>query len=151
MEKNYIIKSVLTLLFTAFFFTQTKAQIRIVQVDPATDKVTIHNFGGGTVNISTYWLCSQISYMQLGSLTLESGSLNLMVGSSVTVSATTDYLDDTAADLGLYDAFDFTNTAAMHDFLQWGGSFDFPDGRENVAVAKGIWGDEDFNKRANSK
>ena len=33
-------------------------------------------------------------------------------------------------------AFDFNNVNAMVDFLQWGDSFDFPSGRENVAVTR---------------
>jgi hypothetical protein len=47
----------------------------------------------------------------------------------------------------------FTNPDAMHDFVQWGDSFDSddsPPGREDVAVAKGIWEDEQFVESAAS-
>lgn len=133
---------ILSLLFFAIF--SANGQIRITQVDPTTDKITIHNYGGATVNIGSYWLCTQITYQQLSTITPESGSFNLAAGADVTLITTTIALNNTAADLGLYNAFDFTNTSAMLDFMQWGGSFDFPLGRENVAVSKGIWGDEDF-------
>ena len=37
MEKKYIIKSFLTLLFVAFIFLQANAQIKITHVDPASE------------------------------------------------------------------------------------------------------------------
>ncbi|MEZ4796202.1 MAG: T9SS type A sorting domain-containing protein [Flavobacteriaceae bacterium] len=125
------------LILTVFFSLNVKAQVRIVEVDPATDNVKIHNYGGATVDISNYWFCSQIVYGRLGLMTVVSGSLNLASGADVVVTSSVDLA--AAADLGLYNSPSFGSTTAMTDFTQWGGSFSFPAGRENVAVAKGIW------------
>ena len=70
MIKNYISKFVLSLLFMAFIFVQSNAQIRIVEVDPNTEAVTIHNFGGSTIDISSYQLCSLFSYGPLSGMTI---------------------------------------------------------------------------------
>ena len=140
MKKLYILKFIFTLLFVGMFLFQTNAQIRIVQVDPATDTVTIHNYGGSPVDISSYWFCSLFSYIQLDDAGLTvTGSLNLNATTDVTISGFG--LNNSNADLGLYNTNSFTSTTAMQDFTQWGSS---PNGRESVAVSKGIWSAGDF-------
>ncbi|MDG5492115.1 T9SS type A sorting domain-containing protein [Psychroserpens sp. SPM9] len=138
MKTNYILKTLLTLVFATLINHKSNAQqFKLLVVDPAADTVTIKNFGSTTVDIGAYRLCSLISYRTLSSqTTVISGSLNLAPDAEVTVSIP-GYLNDTAADLGLYlPTGNFATPANMIDFTQWGSS---PNGRENVAVAKGIW------------
>ena len=107
------------------------------------DLVEIKNLGGNTADISSWWLCARFSYAQISNLTVVSGSTNLAPGSIVVLSGFA--LDNTAADLGLYNSSGFSSTAAMADFVQWrepGTSQ--PAGRESVAVSKGIWTAADF-------
>ena len=138
MKKNDTLKALFAIACLILVSFQSNAQIRIVGVNPATESVTIHNYGAGTVNITNWWLCSQITYGQLSGMTVTSGSLNLGSGADVTLTSSV-ALTDLAADLGLYNTNIFASTTAMEDFTQWGGSFVFPNGRENVAVSKGIW------------
>lgn len=141
MKKKYFFKPVLTLLFTIFIFSQTYAQVRIVQVDPATEAVTIHNYGGTTINISNYWLCSLLSYGELNGMTIiDGGSMMLASGADVTVTSSV-ALNNTAADLGLYNTNSFGSASAMEDFLQWGSA---GNGRESVANTAGLWTTGDF-------
>jgi len=137
MKTNYIIKGIFTLLFTAFLSHQSSAQIRIVKVDPAADSVTIKNYDSSTQDIGSYRLCSLFGYRTLSSqTTVLNGSLNLAPNAEVTVSAS-GFLNVTAADLGLYlPTGSFGSSASMVDFTQWGSG---GNGRESVAVTKGIW------------
>jgi hypothetical protein len=137
MKTKLLIKSLQLLIPFLFFGINVKAQVRLVEVDPSTNNVKIHNYGGTTVDLSNYWFCSQIVYGRLGLMTVVSGSLNLEPNQDVVVTSSVNL--NTAADLGLYITSSFASTTAMSDFTQWGGSFPFPSGRENVAVAKGIW------------
>ena len=139
MKTNYFFKIMLALFFTVALTSNVNAQIRILNVDPAGDTVTFKNFGGSTVNIASYRLCSLFSYKTLSSqTTVVSGSLNLAPDAEVTVfSENYLSLSTTAADLGLYlPTGNFGTAANMVDFMQWGAG---GQGRENVAVAKGIW------------
>ena len=119
----------------------SEPRVRIVKVYPDEDRYTFTNFGNEAVDVSGYRLCSRFVYTQnLTSLTLVEGSLNLAPGASVTLS---DWpIDDNAADLGLYlPSGDFSDANAMVDFMQYG---DDGQGRESVAVQKGIWSAGDF-------
>lgn len=137
MKTNYIIKGIFTLLFTAFLSHQSSAQFRIVKVDPAADTVTIKSYNATTQDIGSYRLCSLFGYRTLSSeTTVVSGTLNLAPNAEVTLSAS-GFLNDTAADLGLYlPGGSFGSPASMIDFTQWGSG---GNGRESVAVTKGIW------------
>ena len=135
MKKNYNLLFSLSLFFVMFLQMQTTAQVRIVEVDPATERVKLHNYGGSTVDISSYWFCTLFAYGQLNSMTVLSGSLNLAAGSDVEVTSSV-ALNNSAADLGLYSTPSFASSTAMQDFTQWGSG---GNGRENVAVNKGIW------------
>lgn len=112
-----------------------QAQVRIVQVNPATNAVKLHNYGNTNQDVSSYFLCSLFSYGQINAMTIVSGDLDMMPGADLTVTSLIDF-NTTAADLGLYDTNSFGSITAMQDFVQWGSG---GNGRENVAVAKGIW------------
>ncbi|MGK0322042.1 MAG: hypothetical protein ACJAR4_000061 [Psychroserpens sp.] len=139
MKTNYFLKTVFTFLFTAFLSQQINAQdFKLLVVDPAADTVTIKNFGTTTEDVGTYRLCSLFSYRTLSSqTTVTDGSLNLAPGAEVTVSISGNWLNDTAADLGLYlPTGNFGVAANMVDFTQWGaGGL----GREAQAVQNNFW------------
>jgi hypothetical protein len=125
-------------IFFVFLFILSNlaySQVRFTVVDPINDVVTLHNYGLTTVNINTYQFCSLFSYAPLNTLTIDSGSLMLGSGSDVVISGFA--LEQMGADLGLYiNGLNFGNPVNMEDFLQWGSA---GNGRESVAVAKGIW------------
>jgi len=110
--------------------------IRITGVDPVNDQITISNFGSETIDISAYRLCSEFNYTpDLSSLTTVDGDLALESASAVTMTGFA--LTDEAADIGLYlPEGGFGSADAMVDFFQWGSD---GNGRESVAVEKGIW------------
>jgi len=138
MKKNYILTSLLFVLF--LLYLNTSSQIRYTKVDPVNNTLTIHNYGSSSVNISGYFICHLLSYQQLSTLTIDSGNLMLGAGNDLMISGFT--LNSTASDLGLYiNNNNFADPNTMIDFLQWGSS---GNGRESVAVSKGIWGTGDF-------
>ena len=103
------------------------------------DRFEITNLGTSTVDISSWWVCSLLTYAQLNTLTVEDGSLNLAPGASVIFSGFS--LNDDEADLGVFNTNTFTSSDAIIDFVQWGNS---GLGRESVAAAAGIWTAGDF-------
>jgi len=116
--------------------------IRISCVDPTTNKIIVKNFGTDAQDISNYRFCSLFSYTTdiATDMTVTSGTL--IIAGGQTVELTGFSLTDAAADLGLYlPTGAFTNIAAMVDFTQWGSG---GNGRESVAVTKGIWSAGDF-------
>lgn len=125
---------ILILIFVGSLTLQ--AQIRLTAVDPATGTVSIKNFGTVAVNLSSHRLCHLFTYPTISSLTLVSGSMsNLLPGASLVVTGVG--LNATASDLGLYlPTGAFTDPNNMLDFVQWGSA---GNGRESVAVSKGIW------------
>jgi len=132
MKKHYIF----TTLIIAFLFFPiiSNSQIRFTKVDPVANTVTIHNYGNTMVNVSNYQLCHLFSYQKLSTLNIDSGSLTLVAGGNLSLSGFT--INNSASDLGLYIDSNFPSSASMLDFLQWGSN---GNGRESVAVAKGIW------------
>ncbi|MDX1477873.1 MAG: lamin tail domain-containing protein [Saprospiraceae bacterium] len=110
------------------------------------ERVKLTNTTGASVNVTNWWFCARISYRQLSSatVTVVNGSLNIPAAGSVTLEFTTPYLNNISSDLGLYTNSSFGSCGSMVDFVQWGGSFDFPAGRENVAVEACLWEDETF-------
>jgi len=137
MKKHYILASFL--IFNLFFSSLNYGQIRFTKIDPSANTVTIHNFGSSTVNVSNYQICHKFSYQVLGSLSIDAGSLMLGAGNDLSLSGFT--IDNTASDLGLYIDNNFASPTSMIDFFQWGSN---GNGRESVAVSKGIWTTGDF-------
>lgn len=98
------------------------------------DTIELWNTGNDVVDLSSWYLCSRFSYGQLSTLNVESGNLMLNPGEYVVITGFG--FDDLNADVGLYNSSNFSNPDAMIDFVQYGTS---GNGRESVAVAKGIW------------
>ncbi len=121
------------LLITLVF--KTSAQVRLTKVDALNNRVVIKNFGGSAVNISGYWFCHGFTYHQVSDGTIVSGSTNLAAGAQVELTLS-QVLTNAGSDLSFYHSPSFGAASAMVDFIQWGSG---GNGRENVAVAKGIW------------
>ncbi|WP_040253521.1 T9SS type A sorting domain-containing protein [Psychroserpens mesophilus] len=135
MKTNYILNFLLAIAIFTLASQTSDAQIRMIEVDPATNTVKIRNYGSTTVDLTSYWFCHLFTYTQLGSGTVQSGSLNLGPGQDVVVTASSNF-NDASSDLGLYQTSSFGSTTSMQDFVQWG---TFGQGRENIAAMKGIW------------
>jgi len=116
--------------------------LKFVRIDPGADQITLKNFSNATIDITNYRLCASFTYTtNLTAVTLESGSLSLAAGDSVTLSGFA--LNDAGSDLGLFLAgvSGFGDATNMVDFAQWGSS---GNGREGVADSKGIWTTGEF-------
>ena len=123
-------------LISLFIVGTSHAQkIRIVDVDPATEWVTIKNLGTETVDISNYWLCQRPGYDRLGdenAIRVVFGDLVLSPdeevlfsvspdGQSGEFNAITDLPDN--GELGLFSeaSFGSTDSRVFLDFVTWGG------------------------------
>ncbi len=137
MKKRYFLVSLIA--FILLFPILSNSQIRFTKVDPVANTVTIHNYGTAMVNVSNYQLCHLFSYQKLSTLSIDSGSLILVAGGNLSLSGFT--IINSASDLGLYIDNNFPSSTSMLDFFQWGSS---GNGRESVAVTKGIWTAGDF-------
>ncbi|GAA4900598.1 hypothetical protein GCM10023311_27800 [Flaviramulus aquimarinus] len=126
-------KILLAFIFLGIF--SSNAQIRIKMLDPTNNTVVIHNYGGSTINISSYWFCNFPAYASISSMTVNSGSTNLASGEEVNITSSINF-DASDGEFGLYttNASGFTND--MIDYLQWGS---FGHQREPVANAANIW------------
>jgi len=119
------------------------AQVRMVSVDPQTAEVVLRNFGAAPVDVTGWWMCESLgTYRPLNELT--SGSLNLAPGGEVTVTFT-DFITPSGQGVGLYEDAFFSleegGAQYIRDYMQ----YLTPDGfREPVAVAAGIWPDDDM-------
>ncbi len=116
------------------------AQIRVKLVDPSDNTVVLHNYGGTTIDVSTYWFCNFPAYAAINGMSINSGSTNLAPDEEVSITSSINF-DPSDAEFGLYT----TNTSNfindMVDYLQWGSS---GHQREPVAVAAGIWNADTF-------
>ena len=102
------------------------AQVRITEVTLSSRTVELTNFGTSTVNLAGWFFCHSFIYPSPGG-SIAAGQSRQFVLNSLSQSAT---------DLGLYSDSNFASAASMVDFVQWGSG---GNGRESVAVSKGIW------------
>jgi len=105
--------------------------------------IELRNFGGSAVDVSSMWFCTLMSYSQISTLTVVSGSTTIPPGGFLVLSGRT---LSNSADLGLYNDIsgntgNFALQSFMEDFVQWGSG---GNSRESVAVGKGIWTQGDF-------
>ncbi len=133
MKKNYPIKAFLLLIgITLCCINAVKAQVRIAKLDPATNTVTLKNFGNTTVPISGYWFCNFPSYAQVSNMT---STASLAAGEEVVITSSINF-NVADGEFGLYNTNSFGSSSAMEDYMQWGSA---GHQREGVAVNKGIW------------
>ena len=131
MKKNYPLKTTL-LALAIFCYSSIKAQVRIAKLDPATNSVTLKNFGNSNVPISGYWFCNFPAYAQVSSMT---SVTSLDPGEEVNIASSVNFAV-ADGEFGLYNSASFSSTTAMEDYMQWGNA---NHQRASVAVAKGIW------------
>jgi Secretion system C-terminal sorting domain len=132
MKKNYTLKAILILVFTLFISLNVTAQIRILKLDPATNSVTLKNFGNSNEPISGLWFCNFPAYGQVGSMTTVT---SLDPNEEVNIDSSVNFAP-ADGEFGLYTSSSFSSSSAMIDYMQWGSA---SHQRENVAVAAGVW------------
>lgn len=101
------------------------------------DWVELINTGTGAIDISNFWFCTRFGYSRLGAQTIIVGDdFSLDPGEIVVVSPGRD-LNNSAADLALYQTNSFGDPNQLLDFVQWG--TDSRVGRSNEANSRGVW------------
>ena len=136
MKSNYTLKATLLLVIVTLCFTNLNAQanVRILKVDPATNSVTLKNFGDMNAPISDYWFCVVPAYSQVNGMTNET---TLAPGAEINIASSVNLVASNG-EFGLYSAAGFGSASNMLDFLQWG-TGSSGSSRESVAVAAGLW------------
>lgn len=120
-------------IFSVGQLLQGQVIINEVKYGGTSDTVELKNIGTTTINTAGWWFCHLFSYSQFNSANA-SGNLNMAPGSIVYLTGIS--LNNNASDLGIYSSSAFSSATAMQDFVQWGTG---GQGRESVAVMKGIW------------
>ena len=145
-------KKILPLCISLLLFLSVYSQpgggdgcVRIIGVDPINNFITIANLTTTPADLSDFRLCSLFDYTNnLSSLTAPFGDVSNIPPDDIVILSWP--LDDNAADLALYfpnGGFDDPN--AMVDFMQYGSA---GNGREDEAVAAGLWSAGDFIPQA---
>lgn len=121
--------------------------IRLIGVDPINNFITIVNLTSSPVDLSDYRFCSLFDYTNdLSSLTAAFGDVNNIPPDDIVILSWP--LNDNAADLALYfPTGGFDEPSAMVDFMQYGSA---GNGREDEAVAAGLWSAGDFVPQASA-
>lgn len=132
MKKNYLLKIVAGLALGFMSINQINAQVRIAKLDPASNSVTLKNYGTSNVPISGYWFCNFPAYAQVSSMT---SVASLAPGEELNIASSINFAV-ADGEFGLYNTNSFGSSSAMEDYMQWGSA---NHQRESVAVAKGIW------------
>ena len=146
-----ILPFLLVFLFSAQL---TTAQgVRIIEVDPSNEWVTLKNFGSATVDISGYWLCERPNYDRIG----DSGAVRIVAGDLVLdpeeevivsvspagqsggFNAITDLGENSELGLFVDSNFGSTDPSILLDFVTWGGVTSPT--RVSQAVEAGRWDD----------
>ncbi|MEO1413631.1 MAG: T9SS type A sorting domain-containing protein [Bacteroidota bacterium] len=128
-NRNY---SLNLLLLTAMMLwgVYVSAQVRILSLDTGTETVTLKNFGGSPVDLSSYNFClGPGNYNQLNNYTNITGSLYLTPNSTVAFDLTSSggnvqALPDTNGGLALFinPVFGSNSPNDLGDYVQWGAS-----------------------------
>ena len=132
MKKNYLLTIVAVIAIGFLTISQINAQVRIAKLDPASNSVTLKNYGTTNVPISGYWFCNFPAYAQVSSMT---STTSLAPGEEVNIASSINFAV-ADGEFGLYNTNSFGSSSAMEDYMQWGSA---NHQRESVAVAKGIW------------
>jgi len=141
-------KALLTLAILPFLVSLSHAQavIRMIQVDPAAETVTLKNLGDAAQDVSSYQLClGPGQYNILSDYGNITGDLNLEADEELTIDVTSGSenvtaLPDAEAGLGLFANTNFGSTSPddVKDYVQWGAG---DQNRVGQAVTAGRWDD----------
>ncbi|MBJ7257514.1 MAG: hypothetical protein JHC69_11985, partial [Akkermansiaceae bacterium] len=129
----------------------TKANLVISEIDLVANKVEIVNTGASSISMAGYQWCNlwkgspayvAVSTGQIVALESTVTTLNLPAGAVVTFlvpgTSAGSFITELQGEVGLYSSGSFGSSAAIVDYVSWGGA---SSGRDNVAQAKGIWVD----------
>ncbi len=123
-----------------------EANVRITEVNAAANLVTLENFGDAEQDLTDFWFCHRRNYGQFSLDNTDAADLTLDAGETITFTLS---VNDESSDVAIYNTNSFTDANAMVDFMQYNGSFT-DNGRENVAVEKGIWTAGEFVEGAST-
>ncbi len=126
-----------------------RADLVISEIDLLGDKVELVNLGDTTVDISSYWWCNRVNgspfYSTIASASTIDTSLStatsfgIGTGEILVLDLTSSFLPDLNGELGLYNRNSFSSSAAIVNYILWGGNGI----RDSVAAAAGLWIDND--------
>ncbi len=136
MKTNYTLKALMLLIIATFCLTNLNAQenVRILKLDPATNSVTLKNFGDATATVSGYWFCVRPAYAAISGMT---STTTLAPNEEVNIASSVN-APASSGEFALYSSPSFGSGPAMLDFLQWG-TGSSGSSRESLAVSQGLW------------
>ncbi|MEM6723788.1 MAG: T9SS type A sorting domain-containing protein, partial [Bacteroidota bacterium] len=128
------------------FWDASFSVVRLLQVDPSSESVTLKNFGTASQDISAYQFClGPGQYNILSNYGTLSGDLNLDPDEELIIDLTSGTLGVTAlpdanGGLGLFsiNSFGSTDPDILKDYVQWGAA---NQPRVDQAVTAGRWDD----------
>jgi len=117
--------------------------IVVNEIIPTGGLVELKNIGDESLDVSSYILCNFPDYERLDALTINcGGDYMLDAGETLTVELPTTFaLDSNDGEMGLYLNTQYTNSASVIDYVEWGST---GHRRSTVAVSAGIWTTGDF-------
>ena len=128
-----MLKRTFTLALFSLIIQMSFGQIVINEFLVDANTVELKNLGTEDVDVSGYFLCSFPAYSQIGNLTLFGDDFVLQPGEIIAVAGHPLSNDD---ELGLYTLPQYTNSAAIIDYVEWGSS---NHQRAMIAQSAGIW------------
>ncbi|MEM6337032.1 MAG: T9SS type A sorting domain-containing protein [Bacteroidota bacterium] len=135
----YFIDEVAPGSFTSDQWSAKTSAVRITNVDPANDQVTLKNFGTEEIDITGYWFCLAVGQYE----EVTGADLVLSPDEEIVVVVSTGLAVGEADNLGLFstNTFGSSNPDVYVDFVQWVGRDDR--GRPGQAVFAGVWDSSD--------
>jgi hypothetical protein len=106
------------------------------------NQVEIINLGTTDIDISNYFLCSNMVYAQLSNLTTTCGDYILQPGELVVVDVDgTINVDGADGEMALYVDSSFGQSSSIRSYVEWGSTGHF---RSGIAVIAGLWTTGEF-------
>ena len=100
------------------------------------ERVEIINIGTAPVDLSTWFLCSNTVYEQIGSLATSCGDNILDPGELVVVELATIDVDNLDDEMGLYIDSGFGQSSSIRSYVEWGSTGHF---RSGIAAIADVW------------
>ncbi len=106
----------------------------IAEIDFTGDRIVLRNPGDAPYDLTGHWLCNRPTYAPVPDGVVEPGG-------TIEIAASLAGLSSGGGELGVYTSSDFGDPDAMVRYVAWGAA---GRGRQDTAVAAGLWGSEDF-------
>ncbi len=127
------------------------AVVIISEIDLANNRVELVNTGDASIDLTDYWWCNRVNgspfYSRIGTgnstvdAGLSTGTLSgFGAGDILVLDIASSFLPDASGELGLYNNNTFGVSAAIEDYILWGGN----GVRDAVAQGASIWTDNEF-------